>query len=123
MRGDYGMAEGGAIIRWYEGVIRPRWMKRGKVWGRNLRRLELLLAERELQFLCHSDELRERLSFHFPHHMPAMDLDGDFTGSKFESYLFVEHTRNHQAHDLALARCQRLVALSQLSKLMSLLAC
>src|SRR5580700_9090932 len=46
-----------------------------------------------------------------------MDLYGDFAGSKFRGYLLVEHPGNHQAHDLALACGEQLVALSQLVKL------
>src|SRR5713226_5154110 len=46
-----------------------------------------------------------------------MDLHGDFAGPELRSYLLIEHARNHQAHDLALACGQRLEALSQLGKL------
>jgi hypothetical protein len=46
----------------------------------------------------------------------ALDLDGDFTGPELESYLFIEHARNHQAHDLTLARRPQLVAPLQLAK-------
>src|SRR5579864_8121964 len=51
-----------------------------------------------------------------------MDLHGDFAGSEIKSYLLIEHARNHQAHDLALACGKRLVALSQLGELTLLLA-
>src|SRR5260370_9003733 len=51
-----------------------------------------------------------------------MDLHGDFAGPELRSYLLIEHARNHQAHDLALACGHRLVALSQLGKLTLLLA-
>src|SRR5216684_9029943 len=51
-----------------------------------------------------------------------MDLHGDFAGPELRSYLLIEHARNHQAHDLALACGQRIVPLSQLGKLTLLLA-
>src|SRR2546427_5252854 len=51
-----------------------------------------------------------------------MDLHGDFTGPKVISDLLIEHARNYQSHDLALACGQRRVAVSQLAKLTLLLA-
>src|SRR5205814_877427 len=47
-------------------------------------------------------------------YVPTMDLHSDFAGPKLGSYLFIEHARNYQAHDLALACGQRLVMLTQL---------
>src|SRR6266699_3570305 len=51
-----------------------------------------------------------------------MDLHGDFAGPKLISDLLIEHARNHQFHDLALAWGERLVALSQPTELTLLLA-
>src|SRR5713226_3064765 len=51
-----------------------------------------------------------------------MDLHGDFAGPELKSHLLIEHARNYQSHDLALACGQRLVAVSQLAKLTLLLA-
>src|SRR6266849_6272501 len=51
-----------------------------------------------------------------------MDLHGDFAGPEIKSYLLIEHARNHQAHDFALACGQRLVPFSQLGKVTLLLA-
>src|SRR5216684_3853860 len=48
--------------------------------------------------------------------MAAMDLHRDFAGPEIISYLLIEHARNHEAHDFAFARRQRLVAFSQLGK-------
>src|SRR5882724_11879142 len=45
-----------------------------------------------------------------------MNLDRDFAGPQFKSYLLVEHARHHKAHDLALACGQRRVALLQLGE-------
>src|ERR1700682_4149812 len=46
-----------------------------------------------------------------------MNLHGDFAGPELGSYLFIEHARNDQGHDLAFACGQRLVALTQFGKL------
>src|SRR5580692_7524895 len=51
-----------------------------------------------------------------------MDLHGDLAGSEIKGYLLIEHARNHQTHDLALARSKRLVSFSQFSELTLLLA-
>src|SRR6266566_4001642 len=51
-----------------------------------------------------------------------MDLHSDFTGPKVISDLLIEHARNHQSHDLALAWGERLVAFSQSAELTLLLA-
>src|SRR5260370_7959945 len=51
-----------------------------------------------------------------------MDLHGDFTGPKVISDLLIEHARDHQSHDLALAWGEQLVALSQPAELTLLLA-
>src|SRR5207253_837408 len=48
-------------------------------------------------------------------------LHSDFTGPKVISDLLIEHARNHQSHDLALACRQRFVAVSQLAKVTLLL--
>ena len=37
------------------------------------------------------------------HHVPAMDLHGDFAGSQLSGDLLVEHAGNDEGHDLALA--------------------
>ena len=50
--------------------------------------------------------------------MAAMNLHGDFAGPELKGYLLIEHARNHQAYELVLACGQRIVALSQLGKLM-----
>src|SRR5438105_14538025 len=55
--------------------------------------------------------------------MPTLDLHGDFAWPELKTYLLVEHARNHQAHDLALACGEQLVAFSQLAKLALLLPC
>src|ERR1017187_3306659 len=39
--------------------------------------------------------------------MPAMDLHGDFAGSELKRNLLIEHARNYQSHDFALAWGQR----------------
>src|ERR1700730_4428742 len=46
--------------------------------------------------------------------MAAMDLHSDLADPELKSYLLVEQARDHQAHDLALALAQSLVAFSQL---------
>src|SRR5437660_11816666 len=51
-----------------------------------------------------------------------MDLHCDFACSEIKSYLLVEHARNNQAHDFALARGQLVVAFSQLGEATPLLA-
>src|SRR6266446_6467027 len=51
-----------------------------------------------------------------------MDLHCDFAGSEIKGYLLVEHARNNQAHDFALARGQLVVAFSQLGEATLLLA-
>ena len=51
-----------------------------------------------------------------------MDLHCDFACSEIKSYLLVEHARNNQAHDFALARGQLVVAFSQLGEVTPLLA-
>src|SRR5580700_773042 len=51
-----------------------------------------------------------------------MDLHSDFAGSEIKSHLLIEHARNHQTHDLALACRKRLVPLLQFGELTLLLA-
>src|ERR1035437_8500167 len=53
--------------------------------------------------------------------MPAMDLEGDFAGSELKRALLIEHARNYQSHDFALAWGERFVVLSQLAKFALLL--
>src|SRR5258708_24423828 len=79
-------------------------------------------AGRKLKLRCHSDQFRQRFGLHLPHHVPALDLNRDFTGSELKSYLLIEHARNHHTHDLALAWGEQLVALSQHSQFALLLA-
>src|SRR5580658_5494999 len=50
-----------------------------------------------------------------------MDLHGDFAGSELKRYLLIEHARNHQSHNFALAWGERFVVLSQLAKFALLL--
>src|SRR5580700_737308 len=51
-----------------------------------------------------------------------MDLHGDLAGSEIKGYLLIEHARNHQTHDLALACSKRVVSFSQFGELTVLLA-
>jgi hypothetical protein len=53
--------------------------------------------------------------------MPAMNLHGDFAGSEFRRYLFIEQARNYRGHHFALACGQRPVVLSQLANFAPLL--
>ena len=57
------------------------------------------LPRRKLNLSRHSHEVRQGVRFHFPHHVSTMDLDGDFAGPEFRSYLLIEHPGNHQTHD------------------------
>src|SRR2546427_5844982 len=82
----------------------------------------LFLASGKLKLPRHSDQFCQGVSLHLVHHVTAMDLHGDFTGPKVISDLLIEHARNYQSHDLALACGQRRVAVSQLAKLTLLLA-
>src|SRR5277367_6304195 len=61
-------------------------------------------AGRKLKLRGHPDQFRQRFSLHLPHHVPAMDLYGDFAGSEFKRYLLIKHARNNETHDFALAR-------------------
>src|ERR1017187_333176 len=83
--------------------------------------IRLLLAWRKLQFGCHSDQFRQGFSLHLPHYVAAVDFNSDFAGSELRSYLLIEHARDHQSHDLALAWGQQFVALPQFGKLTLLL--
>src|SRR5438876_12430587 len=51
-----------------------------------------------------------------------LDLHCDFACSEIKGDLLVEHARNNQAHDFALARGQLVVAFSQLGEVTPLLA-
>src|ERR1700688_2161756 len=51
-----------------------------------------------------------------------MDLHRDFADSQRKRYLLVQHTRDHQTHDLPLTVTQRLVAFSQLREVTPLTA-
>src|ERR1700676_2737247 len=85
-------------------------------------KITLLPAGRKLKFLRNSYQVRQRFGLHLPHHMPALNLHRDFTGSELKGNLLIEHAGNHQAHDLAFPRGQGLVALSKFSALFLLLA-
>src|SRR5467141_2582574 len=74
----------------------------------------LLFAGWKFQFRRHSNQFCQRLGLHFPHYMAAMDLHSDFADSPLKSYLLIEPARDNQAHDLALALAQSLIAFSQL---------
>ena len=82
----------------------------------------LFPAGGKLQHPRHFHPFRQRSSFHLLHRTAALNLHSDFAGPKFPSDLLIEHARNHQAHDLALACGQRLVSCSQLGKASLLLA-
>src|SRR5882757_7516631 len=84
--------------------------------------LGLLFPRWKLQFRRHSNQFCQRLRLHLPHHLAAMNLHGDLADPELKSYLLIEHTRNHQAHDFALARAQGLVAFSQSGKVTLLAA-
>src|SRR5258707_11335577 len=75
--------------------------------------LGLPFSGRKLQFRRHSNQFCQGFVPHFPHHVAAMNLDGDLADPELKSDLLIEHTRNHQAHDFALARAQGLVTFSQ----------
>src|SRR5260221_1195798 len=85
--------------------------------------LGLLFSRWKLNFQRHSNQFCQRLRLHLPHHVAAMNLHGDLADTELKSYLFIEHTRNHQAHDFALALAQGLVAMSQRGKVTALTAC
>src|SRR5260221_4450659 len=84
--------------------------------------LALLFSRWKLQFRRHSNQFCQRLRLHLPHHVAAMNLHGDLADPELKSYLLIEHTRNHQAHDFALALAQGLVAFSQRGKVTLLAA-
>src|SRR5260370_17590960 len=75
--------------------------------------LGLPFSGRKLQFRRHSNQFCQGFGPHFPHHVAAMNLDGDLADPELKSDLLIEHTRNHQAHDFALPRAQGLVTFSQ----------
>src|SRR5215469_6317858 len=85
--------------------------------------LEMLHAGRRSEFLRHSDQIWERLSLHFAHHITALDLYSYLAGSKFTSDLLVQLARNHEAHHVALTRSQRTVALLKIRCPGATLAC
>ena len=71
----------------------------------------MLLGKREFQFFSHSDQLRQRSSLHFTHHLAPLGLHGDLAGTEFRRDLLIQLARNHQVHNLSLAGGQRAVAL------------
>jgi len=74
---------------------------------------ELFGSGREFKFRSHFDQFRQRFCLHLPHHIPALDFDGDFAVSQSEGNLLIQHPQNYQSHDLALAGGEQLVAPSQ----------
>ena len=70
-----------------------------------------LLGKGEVQFFRHFDQLRQRSSLHFTHHLAPLGLHGDLAGTEFRRDLLIQLARNHQVHNLSLAGGQRAVAL------------
>ena len=58
--------------------------------------------------LCLSDQFRQRLDVHLPHHPPAMHFDRLFTRAERRGNLLVQHSGHYQAQHLVLAAGQRL---------------
>src|SRR5882762_11222728 len=78
--------------------------------------LGLLFSRRKLQFRRHSNQFCQGLRSHFPHYVAAVNLYSDLADAELKSYLLIEHARNHQTHNLALAPAQGLIAFSQPSR-------
>src|SRR5271157_3400619 len=61
--------------------------------------------------LSHSDQVGHRFSLHLVHDMTALNFNGGLTRPQFSSNLLVEFACDHQAHDWAFARRERLETL------------
>src|ERR1700733_11718276 len=61
----------------------------------------------------HSYQVRERLSFHLPHHLASVCLDRDLADVQFCTDLFIQKPRHHQSHDLPLTVAKRRIAMTE----------
>src|SRR6516162_67102 len=68
----------------------------------------LRLFHREVQFVGHPGQVRQRSRLHLSHDLAAMDFYGDLADADIEGDLLVETAGHHQGHDFALAGGERL---------------
>src|SRR5215831_1047555 len=80
------------------------------------------LAPPNTEHFRHPHQVGQRARGHFPHDMPAMDLDGNLAQSQFARDLFVHQAGGDQAHHLAFAFGQAVEACPQLRCLLLILA-
>ena len=66
-----------------------------------------------MQDVAHPDELGQGLSSHLAHDLPTVDLDGHLAHAEIAGDLLVHPPKDHERHDLALARRERGKALPQ----------
>src|ERR1700723_3192311 len=107
----------GAIMPWYnavaEPILRAYTMLTGGFHGLRCDLWWSLLAQRKIELFSHSYQISQRVSVHLLHHSAAMHLDGDFSRAQFSGDLLVEHARDYERHNFALAGRQTSVAASQ----------
>src|SRR5215471_4655327 len=72
------------------------------------------LAPPNTEHFRHPHQVGQRARGHFPHDMPAMDLDGNLAQPQFARDLFVHQAGGDQAHHLAFAFGQAVEACPQL---------
>src|SRR5580658_9980912 len=61
----------------------------------------------------HSYQVRERLSFHLPHHLASVCLYRDLADVQFRTDLFIQKPRHHQSHDLPFTVAKRRIAMAE----------
>src|SRR6516162_2538316 len=75
-----------------------------------LARSALRLGPPDTQEFRHPHQVGERARGHFPHDMPAMDLDGNLAQPQFAGDLLVHQAGSDEAHHLAFALGQAVEA-------------
>ncbi len=91
--------------------IDPAWIKTERYW---LPDPELMCDSEPRR---HVDQVRERASLHFTHHLASVCLHGDLADTELEADLLVQQTGDHQCHDLLLPAAEGCVTIPQLMDL------